>query len=68
VEALTGRFSEPHAFVYRIMLGRVDDLDAAIAQLTARVDAEIAPPSRHRRPARHHLRGEPASGSGDLLR
>ena len=43
VEALTGRFSEHHAFLCRIMLGRVDDLDATIAHLTIQVEAEMAP-------------------------
>lgn len=43
VEALTGRFNEHHAFLCRIMLGRVDELDATIAQLTIQIEAEMAP-------------------------
>src|SRR3954454_17076114 len=39
-EALTGRFGEHHAFLYRMMLDLVQGLDEAIEQRTARVEAE----------------------------
>src|SRR3954449_4795361 len=42
-EALTGRFGDHHAFLCRMMLVRVQGLDAAIEQVTAQVQAEIAP-------------------------
>jgi transposase len=42
-EALTGRFGDHHAFLCRMMLQRVQGLDAAIEQMTAQVEAEIAP-------------------------
>lgn len=43
MEALTGRFSEHHGFLCRMMLKRVQGLGAAIEQVTAQVEAEIAP-------------------------
>ena len=43
VQALTGRFGEHHAFLCRIMLRHIDDLDTAMAQVTAQIEAEIAP-------------------------
>jgi transposase len=43
VEALTGRFGEHHAFLCRIMLRHIDDLDTAMAQVIAQIEAEIAP-------------------------
>jgi transposase len=42
-EALTGRFDDHHAFLCRMMLGRVQGLDAAIEQVTAQAEAEITP-------------------------
>ena len=43
VEALTGRFNQHHAFLCRMMLAHVDGLDAAIAEVTSQIEAEIKP-------------------------
>jgi transposase len=40
-EALTGRFSEHHAFLLTQMLHRVDVISADIATVQARIDAQI---------------------------
>ena len=40
-EALTGRFSEHHAFLLTQMLARVDGVTADIATVQARIDAQI---------------------------
>jgi len=42
-EAFTGRFSDHHAFLLTKMLHRIDEIAADIAELDARIDAEIAP-------------------------
>src|SRR5215468_10383958 len=42
-EALTGHFTEHHAFLLAMMLARVDALTAKINTLTARIDEAIAP-------------------------
>jgi transposase len=42
-EAFTGRFDDHHAFLLSKMLARVDRADADIAELEARIDAEIIP-------------------------
>jgi transposase len=42
-EALTGRFTEHHAFLAGKMLTWVDAIDADIAELDARIGAMIAP-------------------------
>jgi transposase len=42
-EAFTGHFTEHHAFLLRIMLGRVDAISADIAALDERIAAEAAP-------------------------
>jgi transposase len=42
-EALTGHFTEHHAFLLGKMLARVDAIDTDIAELDARVEAMIAP-------------------------
>jgi transposase len=42
-EALVGQFSEHHALLCRAMLDRIDQLDATMATISARIDAEIAP-------------------------
>jgi transposase len=42
-EAFTGRFSDHHAFLLSKMLARIDAVTADIADLDARIDAEIAP-------------------------
>lgn len=43
VEALTGRFEAHHAFLLAAMLDHIDDLDARVAQINARIETEIAP-------------------------
>jgi transposase len=43
VEALTGRFSEHHAFLCRMMLAHIDALDVAIAEVTGHVEVEMQP-------------------------
>ena len=40
-EALTGRFTEHHAFLLTQMLGRVDAITADIATVQARIDAQL---------------------------
>jgi transposase len=42
-EALTGRFTEHHAFLLTQMLRRVDALTADVATVQDRIDAQIAP-------------------------
>jgi len=42
-EALTGRFSDHHAFLLTQMLSRVDAITADIATVQARIDTQIAP-------------------------
>lgn len=43
IEALTGRFDEHHAFLCQIILRRIDELTAVIAEVTGRIDTELAP-------------------------
>jgi transposase len=45
-EALTGRFSEHHAFLLTQMLNRIDTISADIGTVQARIDAQIAPFAR----------------------
>lgn len=42
-EALTGRFSEHHAFLARVHLDLIDQHTAAIDEITARIEETIAP-------------------------
>src|SRR4051794_12745211 len=42
-EALTGRFTDHHAFLLARMLHRIDAISADIATVQARIDAQIAP-------------------------
>jgi transposase len=42
-EALTGRFTDHHAFLLTQMLHRIDALSADLGTLQARIDAQIAP-------------------------
>jgi len=42
-EAFTGHFTSHHAFLLTKMLARVDDIDADIADLDTRIEAEIGP-------------------------
>jgi transposase len=46
VEALTGNFAEHHAFLCRIHLQRIDQLSAAIVELSARIEEEMCPCAR----------------------
>jgi transposase len=46
VEALTGNFSEHHAFLCRLHLERIDQLSAAILELSARIEQETRPFAR----------------------
>ena len=45
-EALTGHFTEHHAFLLAMMLARVDALTAQINTLTARIEQAVAPFAR----------------------
>src|SRR5512133_1174227 len=45
-EAVTGHFSDHHAFLLQTMLGRIDQASADIAELEAKIEAEIAPFAR----------------------
>lgn len=42
-EALTGRFSDHHGFMCRLMLDRIDQIDATLAELHAQIEDQIAP-------------------------
>jgi transposase len=42
-EAFTGRFDDHHAFLLSKMLARIDQISADIADLDARIEAQIAP-------------------------
>jgi transposase len=46
VEALTGNFGEHHAFLCRLHLERIDQLKAAIAELSTRIEEEMRPFAR----------------------
>jgi transposase len=46
VEALTGNFSSHHAFLCRLHLTRIDELSAAIEELSARIETEMHPFAR----------------------
>jgi transposase len=43
VEALTGRFSDHHGYLLAKMLARIDAIDADIADLDARIEAQLSP-------------------------
>lgn len=43
VEALTGRFTDHHAFMVRLHLDRIDQIKATVAALDARIDAVMEP-------------------------
>ena len=55
-EALTGRFSEHHAFLARVHLDLIDRHTAAIEDITARIEVVIATISGFPRPDLHHSR------------
>ena len=42
-EALTGRFTDHHAFMARAMLDRIDACTAMEARITAQIDVQVAP-------------------------
>ena len=42
-EAFTGRFNDHHGFLLSKMLARIDQVDADLADLDVRIEAEIAP-------------------------
>ena len=42
-DALTGHFSDHHAFICQMMLDRIDDLTRRAAGLTARIEEQITP-------------------------
>jgi len=46
VQALTGNFGEHHAFLCRLHLQRIDELTAAIAELSARIEEQMRPFAR----------------------
>ena len=46
VQALTGNFGEHHAFLCRLHLQRIDQLTAAIAELSARIEEQMRPFAR----------------------
>jgi transposase len=48
VEALTGNFGEHHAFLCRLHLERIDQLSAAILELSARIEEQMRPFARQR--------------------
>jgi transposase len=59
VEALTGRFSDHHAFLLRMLLDQVDALAGQIAALDARIEAALAAIPAARAPAPGGGDGEP---------
>jgi len=46
VEALTGNFGDLHAFLRRLHLERIDQLSAAILELSARIEEQMGPFAR----------------------
>ena len=42
-EALTGHFDDHHAFICQMMLDRIDDITRRAAELTTRIEEQIAP-------------------------
>ncbi|WP_206443358.1 IS110 family transposase, partial [Candidatus Protofrankia californiensis] len=48
VEALTGTFTEHHAFLCRLHLERIDQLTEAIGELSARIEEQTRPFARQR--------------------
>jgi len=46
VQALTGNFGEHHAFLCRLHLQRIDQLSAAIEELSARIEEQMRPFTR----------------------
>lgn len=46
VQALTGNFGEHHAFLCRLHLDRIDQLSAAILELSTRIEAQMHPFAR----------------------
>jgi hypothetical protein len=48
VQALTGNFGQHHAFLCRLHLERIDQLSAAILELSRRIEDEMRPFARQR--------------------
>lgn len=48
IEALNGHFGDHHAFLCRLHLERIDQLSAAIEQLSARIEEKMRPFARQR--------------------
>jgi len=46
VQALTGNFGEHHAFLCRLHLQRIDQLSAAIEELSTRIEEQMRPFAR----------------------
>jgi transposase len=65
-EALTGHFTEHHAFVLTMMLSRIDALTDQIGQLTARIEEAIAPLA-HQLAQLDEIPGIGATAAQDLL-
>jgi transposase len=55
IDALTGRFSDHHAFLCQLLLDQIDHLDAAIERLNQRIHLDRTL-SRATGPTRHHPR------------
>jgi transposase len=60
-EALTGRFTEHHAFLLTQMLHRVDAITADIATVQARIEGQLGRVGARGGPARRHSRRGPVA-------
>jgi transposase len=65
IEALTGCFTEHHAFLARAMLDRIDACTAMEVRLDERIDAQVTPLSPSHRAPHDHPRCEHAGSPGD---
>jgi transposase len=65
-EALTGHFTEHHAFVLTMMLSRIDALTGQIGELTTRIQEAIAPLA-HQLAQLDEIPGIGATAAQDLL-
>jgi hypothetical protein len=64
VEAVAGNFAEHHAFLCRLHLERIDQLSAAILELSARVEDQMRPFARHLEQPVTLSRGRPGHCGG----
>jgi hypothetical protein len=64
VEALTGNFGEHHAFLCQLHLERIDQLSAAIEELSARIEEEMRPFVRQVKTCPAGPSGTPSTRSG----